>query len=267
MRIWFLSDLHHHSSWPFEPPAVAPACDAIVIAGDSGEEMSRKAIPWTAETFGRYGKPVLYVPGNHDFYGANISYEVRKAHLVAEHHKIILLAQGEFVVIGDVRFVGATLWTDYALGAWGHQAELEAMRNMSDFRYIRFGSSYQKARPKEIIDIHYQHRGRIEQVLATPFDGPTVVISHHAPLERSLQNGRQEGPLDAAYASDLTAMIEQYRPEVWLHGHVHVSHNYVHGNTRVRSNPRGYLMGNVMHGRGRTWPENPAFDRELVVEV
>jgi Icc-related predicted phosphoesterase len=267
MRIWFMSDLHHHASWPFERPAVAPDCDVIVIAGDSGEEMSRKAIPWTAEIFKPFGKPVLYVPGNHDFYGANISYEVRKAQLVAEHHKIILLAQGESIVIGDTRFVGATMWTDFALGDYGHIAELEAMKQMNDYRYIRYGSGYAKARPKEIIDIHYAQKARIEQVLATPFDGPTAVITHHAPLERSLQTGRQEGPLDTAYASDLSGLIDTYQPELWLHGHIHVSHDYMHGNTRIKSNPRGYLMGSQMKGRGRTWPENPAFDPGLVVVV
>ncbi|UVF22770.1 metallophosphoesterase (plasmid) [Microvirga terrae] len=267
MRIWFLSDLHHHSSWPFAAPAIAPACDVIVIAGDSGEEMSRKALPWTAEVFGRYGKPILYVPGNHDFYGANLAFEIRKAQLVAEHHKITLLAQGETVVLGGVRFVGATLWTDFDLGGYGHISELEAMKNMNDHRYIRFGSSYSKVRPKDLIDIHYAHRARIEQVLATPFDGPTVVVTHHAPLERSLQKGYQEGPLDAAYASDLSLLIEMYQPEIWLHGHVHVSHNYIHDNTCVRSNPRGYLMGAQMAGRGRTWPENPNFDPTLVIEV
>jgi Icc-related predicted phosphoesterase len=267
MRIWFLSDLHHHSSWPYEPPATAPDCDIIIVAGDTGEEMSRKALPWTAEFFCQYGKPILYVPGNHDFYGANISYEVRKAQLVAEHHRIILLAQGESVVIGGTRFVGATLWADFALGDYGHISELEAMKNMNDHRYIRIGSSYSKVRPKDLIDIHYQHRSRIEQVLARPFDGSTVVVTHHAPLERSLQHGRQDGPLDAAYASDLSSLIDTYLPELWLHGHIHTSHDYTHSSTRVRTNPRGYLMGAQMMGRGRTWPENPDFDPTLVIEV
>lgn len=267
MRIWFLSDLHHHSSWPFEPLATAPECDVIIVAGDAGEEMSRKAIPWVAETFGRYGKLVLYVPGNHDFYCANLSFEVRKAQFIAEHHNIILLAQGESIVIGGTRFVGATLWTDFALGDYGHVSELEAMKQMNDHRYIRYGSSYSKVRPMDLIDIHHQHRSRIEQVLATPFNGPTVVVTHHAPLERSLQYGRQEGPLDAAYASDLSPLIDKYRPELWLHGHIHTSHDYTHGSTRVRTNPRGYLMGNTMMGRGRTWPENPNFEPELVIQV
>ena len=104
-------------------------------------------------------------------------------------------------------------------------------------------------------------------MLAERFNGPTVVISHHAPLERSLQTGKQECPLDAAYASDLSQMIEKYAPDLWLHGHIHTSHDYVYADTRIMTNPRGYLLGRRMHGRGELRPENPAFDSALIIEV
>jgi len=267
MRLWFLSDLHYHSSWPFEAPAVAPDADVLIIAGDATEELSRRAIPWVAETFSGYGLPVLYVPGNHDFYRCNLSYEVGKAQLIAEHHGVHLLATGRSVVIGGTRIIGATMWTDFDLGQYGYHAELVAGRSMNDYRYIRIGSDYRKALPKDIIDVHYAHRARVEKLLSEPFDGPTVVVTHHAPLERSLQTGRQESPLDAAYASDLSEMIKTYRPEIWLHGHVHVSHDYTHADTRIISNPRGYLLGSTMNGRGHRYPENSDFDPALVIEV
>jgi len=266
MRIWFLSDLHHHEAWPFLPPDVAPEGDVLVIAGDAGEDMSRRSIPWVAETFRRYGLPIIYVPGNHDFYGSHLVHEVRKAQLVAEHYGINLLATGQSIVIGETRFVGATLWTDFDLGQHGHFAEQDAIRWLNDYRYIRT-QDYRKALPKDTIGEHYAQRAKIEQVLATPFDGPTVVVTHHAPLERSLQAGRQEGPLDAAYASDLSGLIERFQPEFWLHGHIHTSHDYVHAGTRVVTNPRGYLLGRVMQGRGHRYPENPAFDPGLVIIV
>jgi Icc-related predicted phosphoesterase len=266
MRIWFLSDLHHHSSWPFEPPASPPDADILVIAGDAGEEMSRRAIPWVSETFRRYGLPIIYVPGNHDFYHGHLTHEVTKARLVAEHYGIHLLATGQSIVVGGVRFVGATLWTDYDLGHYGHFAEHDAMRWLNDFRYIRAGN-YRRALPKDVIDAHYEQRIRIEKILSEPFDGLTVVATHHAPLERSLQKGKVDEPLDAAYASNLATLIEQYRPEVWLHGHIHVSHDYTHAETRIVTNPRGYLRGATMLGRGRTYPENPNFDPLLVIEI
>ncbi|WP_445504801.1 metallophosphoesterase [Microvirga sp. G4-2] len=266
MRIWFMSDLHNHSSWPFVPPDPAPDCDVIVIAGDAGEQMSRKSIPWVAETFGRYGLPTIYVPGNHDFYGSHLIHEVRKAQLVAEHYGIHLLATGQSVVIGDTRFVGATLWTDFDLGGYGHFAELEAMKYLNDYRYIRT-EAYRKTLPKDTAAQHVAQRYRIEQVLAQPFEGPTVVVTHHAPLERSLQHGRVESELDAAYASNLSQTIEQYAPELWIHGHIHRNRDYTHDRTRVVANPRGYLINRQMRGRGENRPENPDFDSALVIKV
>jgi Icc-related predicted phosphoesterase len=261
-----MSDLHQNDAWPYVPPDVAPDCDAIVIAGDAGEEMSRKSIPWVAETFKRYGRPVIYVPGNHDFYRAHLQHEVTKARLVADHHGVILLATGQSTIINGTRFVGGTMWTDFDLGSFGHFAEMEAIKWMNDYRYIRT-ENYRKALPKDTAAAHVAQRYRIEQVLATRFDGPTVVITHHAPLERSLQKGKVETELDAAYASDLGPVIETYAPELWIHGHIHKCHDYVHDRTRIICNPRGYLITRRMHGRGESKPENEAFDPELVIEV
>jgi Icc-related predicted phosphoesterase len=266
MRVWFLSDLHHHETWPFLPPDVAPEADVLVIAGDAGEEMSRRSIPWVAETFSRYGLPIIYVPGNHDFYGSHLVHEVRKAQLVAEHYGITLLATGQSVVIGGTRFVGSTLWTDFDLGGYGHFAETEAMRWLNDYRYIRT-ENYRRALPKDTAAQHIAQRGQIEQVLATSFDGPTVVVTHHAPLPMSLQNGKVECELDAAYASNLSALMEQYTPELWLHGHIHQNRDYFHGGTRIMANPRGYLLGQRMRGRGHLRPENPSFNPAMVIKV
>jgi Icc-related predicted phosphoesterase len=261
-----MSDLHHHDGWPYMPPDTVPDCDVIVIAGDAGEEMSRRSIPWLAETFRHYGKPIVYVPGNHDFYGSHLIHEVTKARLVAEHHGIRLLAIGEAAVIDGVRFVGGTLWTDFDLGGFGHFAELEAMRWLNDYRYIRT-EAYRKALPKDTAAAHVAQRYRLEQLLETPFDGPTVVVTHHAPLERSLQKGRVESELDAAYASNLAEVIERYGPELWIHGHIHQSRDYIHDRTRIIANPRGYLLGSTMRGRGRQYPENEDFDPAMVIEV
>ncbi len=266
MRIWVMSDLHYHDGWPYVPPDVAPDADVIVIAGDAGEEMSRRAIPWLAESFKKYGRPVIYVPGNHDFYHAHLIHEVRKGQLVAEHHGIHLLAIGQSVIIDGVRFVGATLWTDFDLGSYGHFAELEAMRWLNDYRYVR-AENYRKALPKDTASAHVAQRYRIEQILAQPFEGPTVVVTHHAPLEQSLQNGRVENELDAAYASDLSGLVSTYAPEFWIHGHIHCNRDYVYDRTRVVANPRGYLLGATMRGRGRQYPENADFNPELVIEV
>ncbi|MGY3355075.1 hypothetical protein ACVWZK_001738 [Bradyrhizobium sp. GM0.4] len=68
-------------------------------------------------------RPLIYVPGNHDFYSFHdkhcaelktTTWEEQRARMpeVAEDLGIILLDDAS-VEIGDVLFVGATLWTDF----------------------------------------------------------------------------------------------------------------------------------------------------------
>ncbi len=76
-----------------------------------------------------------------------------------------------------------------------------------------------------------------------------------------------ENELDAAYASDLSGLLSTYAPELWIHGHIHRNRDYVHNRTRVVANPRGYLLGSSIRGRGRQYPENVDFNPELVIEV
>jgi Icc-related predicted phosphoesterase len=81
------------------------------------------------------------------------------------------------------------------------------------------------------------------------------VVTHHLPHTRSLPPRFRGDPLNAAYASDLSDVIETRRPTLWVHGHAHESCDYVVRTTRVISNPRGYE------------DENKKFDANLVVHL
>ena len=84
-----------------------------------------------------------------------------------------------------------------------------------------------------------------------------VVITHHLPSQRSVDECYKGNILNGAYANDLDYRIEHYMPDVWIHGHTHTSLDYKLGETRVLCNPRGYYPGAL----------NPDFDPELVIEV
>jgi Icc-related predicted phosphoesterase len=89
----------------------------------------------------------------------------------------------------------------------------------------------------------------------TPFDGATVVVTHHAPHPISIHSRHESELMSAAYVSNLSAVIEAAWPAAWIHGHVHESLDYWVGTTRVLCNPHGYGS------------ENPSFDPSLVVEI
>jgi predicted phosphodiesterase len=51
-----------------------------------------------------------------------------------------------------------------------------------------------------------------------------------------------EKTMNGAYASDLSEFIlDNENIKVWVHGHMHDPVDYMIGDTRVVSNPRGYI--------------------------
>jgi Icc-related predicted phosphoesterase len=103
--------------------------------------------------------------------------------------------------------------------------------------------------------LHSRSRKFLQTVVHAQHQGPTVVITHHAPHSRSLHPRYAKDLLSAAYVSDLEDLIVAAAPELWVHGHVHSNFDYRVGRTRVLCNPHGYGA------------ENSDFDPALVVEV
>ena len=148
------------------------------------------------------------------------------------------LLVNDCVVLDGVRFVGSTLWTDYALDASrtspaARDSDIAwAMRNaeglLQDHQQIaRDDESWVRWSPADARAAHITARRRTSRsVLEVPHDGPTVVVTHHAPSPLSIAPRFLGSPLNPAFASDLTAMIMRYRPDVWVHGHVHHSTGY-----------------------------------------
>jgi Icc-related predicted phosphoesterase len=242
-KLWILSDLHlEFADLPW--PVVAPDADACVVAGDVLPGC-REAVRWLGENIAPL-MPVVYVAGNHEFYGDFIA-DGRKAGAVeAELWPDVHFLENDFALIDGVRFVGATLWTDFALRAerasdiaWSERA---AEGLMADYRAILGRSSKDPhcLRAGHTADMHAYSRVYIEQVLSVPFDGPTVVVSHHAPHPGSIAPEFRDSGLNPAFVSDLTEVIDRYEPGLWVHGHVHTAFDYRVGETRVVCNPRGY---------------------------
>lgn len=258
MRAWVFSDLHLDvNKWSFALPK-PPDCDVVLVAGDLCEHASL-AVKWLAAR--RITVPVVYVPGNHDFYNSVMEHEWTRARLGAEFGIRLLDREGfNFTTAAGerVRILGATLWTDYRLDGeeWEWQAKASARLMMSDHTLIRMAARDGGAwRPDDALGAHVASRTWLGDNLATPFDGTTVVVTHHAPSRRSIHPDYHGKLLNAAYASNLDDLVEKC--DLWVHGHVHHRFDYRIGGGRVVCNPMGYRR----RGEGRE------FDPELVVEV
>jgi hypothetical protein len=111
---------------------------------------------------------------------------------------------------------------------------------MTDYRRVRLSPKYRRLRPSNTASIHLTSVRWLEHCLDSPFSGPTVVVTNHAPTARSLNQEYRPDYLTGAYVSDLDSLIESSNIAVWIHGHTHHCVDFVHGNTRILSNQRGY---------------------------
>lgn len=252
VRLWVLSDLHLETE-SYHPPLDIPDADVCVVAGDVMNKGVHKSLHYLAAEVGRW-MPVVFVAGNHEFYRASIveaRETARKANLPGVH-----FLDDDVAFIGGVRFVGATLWTDFELDGGKDLNMMSSHNAMNDYRAIAWRKDpWQRLYPRHLEQMHWQSRRFLDDALRMAHAGPTVVVTHHAPSPLSVHPRYQGDSLNASFASNLTEMIEHHEPELWVHGHMHDSSDYEIGGTRVLCNPKGY----------RT--ENPGFDPGLVVEV
>lgn len=250
MRIHVLSDLHLEMA-PYVPPQGLQA-DVVVLAGDI--HVGLKGLTWARAAFPE--RPVVYVAGNHEYYRGAIPHLTSKLQATARDLGIHFL-EDEEVTIEGVRFLGSTLWTDFSL--FGDDDVLQAMEigraRMADYHLIRKSPQFGRLSPRDTRAFHRRSRSWIRDRLAES-QGPTVVVTHHAPSLASIPDKYKTELLSSSYASDLDDMAAASGAALWVHGHTHHCVDYKLGPTRVVANQRGY-------------PDEPvaAFDPHLVVEV
>jgi Icc-related predicted phosphoesterase len=181
--------------------------------------------------------PVIYVPGNHEFYHHDIELIDE---LKAKTPDNIHVLDDDQVVIGGVRFLGSILWTDFALFGEADKffAIHTARQRMTDFSIIQ--NHGQRFTPEDAIRLHTASRDWLTAMLAEPFAGKTVVITHHAPSSQSVHPRYAHDLLTPAFASNLESLMDGDRAALWVHGHMHESFDYEVDGTRVVCNPRGY---------------------------
>ncbi|HEX8830278.1 MAG TPA: metallophosphoesterase, partial [Longimicrobium sp.] len=183
-------------------------------------------------------RPVIYVAGNHEFYGESIPRHITKLRDAAAGTEVRFL-ENEAAVIGGVRFLGCTLWTDFDLFGDRVIAAAAAKAAMNDFRTIRVDPQYRRFDPVDAMAMHSRSLRWLVERLDEPFDGPTVIVTHCAPSLRSVTPQYRDNTVTAAYASNLDALFDG-RAALWIHGHTHFCCDYTEGGTRVIANQRGY---------------------------
>ncbi len=227
MQINFISDLHLE----FGPLEIEPeAGDVLVLAGDID---IKGRVDWINDIAGRFNH-VIYVLGNHEFYNGAMDSIYRKTRegLVDNVH----LLENESITIAGVTFHGATLWSDFLNG--NPMSYLQCDQAMNDYRLIRAGDGKHRFKPQIAHSLHNISKVFLQENVK---EGD-IVVTHMAPSLLSIhEKYKNDMNINGSYASDLSELILDTKPELWFHGHVHTSFDYTVGNTRILCNPRGYV--------------------------
>ena len=254
MKVLILSDLHLEFA-PFDP-APDLEFDVVILAGDI-HSPAKRAVQWAADRF--RGKPVVYLRKKAE--GSNVH-----------------LLDGDELVIDGVRFLGATLWTDFELVIETPEGPISdvgramkmATNLLNDYALIRTvdesaepdtwrDKQGRKLQAADTLRIHQAQRAWLRDKLSEPFAGPTVVVTHHAPHRGSLAQRYADDWSSGAFVTELPETFFDV-PVLWVHGHTHQRFDYRVRSCRIICNPRGYV-----NWSGRI--ENKAFDPALIIDV
>ena len=257
-HIRLMSDLHLE----FGPLALHGGVeDVLVLAGDIG--IFTDGIVWAEKQSHELGIPVVMIAGNHEFYqntrhrGHSIVSTLDALHeTAAKTSGCVTFLERETATISGVRFIGATLWTDFNLFGNVARAKYAAKQGMNDYRLID-SSKAEEFHPDVAEREHMLSLAYIKNELDKPFPGKTVVMTHHAPSRRSIAGRYARDEYSPAYASNLDALVEKSGAALWTHGHVHFTFKYMVGKTLVQTNPRGYYGYEL----------NPDFDPSLTIDL
>lgn len=250
MKIQLLSDLHleTHPHWQATP---AIGADVLVLAGDIGSYQPGHQM--ADEDFGLrqfspllgWPTPVIFVPGNHEYDMQDFDAAHARLRETCERLGMIWLERETYIspwtdrMGRRQRFVGTTLWSDFAALDAPEKAFRAANYYLKKTGTTRLGEPFLAERLREQ---GLQCQEWLQAELSKPFDGGTIVVTHFAPSLKSADPRYGLTPGTAGFCNALDRLLPQ--AQLWMHGHLHAPSDYVASGCRVVANPLGYARKN-----------------------
>lgn len=245
MKLAILSDLH--IEFNIIELGIEPNTDLIVIAGDVSPNLNQAATFLTSIPL-----PVIYVAGNHDFYGAEYFSRLADMRKVYKNTNVIFLENDEVIVDG-VRFLGTTLWSDFldsgiksnpmfnsaAIESRRQWHMINAEKGMMDYYQIKIPIGG-FIRATDVVNLHNFAISYLERELTKEFDGKTIVVTHNAPTYKTSNPKFLNNSINPAFHNDLEYMFDTLPIDYWIYGHSHYDADMILGNTRIIANHLGY---------------------------
>lgn len=228
MKIRLISDVHQEF---YEDKALYAnkGEDVLVIAGDLN--VGAKTCWNRLQRFAEKTPNVVYVPGNHEYYGDSIENFDDYIKRMSYGSNVHFLNPGS-VTLNGVTFIGAALWSNFGNDYFAMQY---CAKNINDFRTIK---GFYTDKCVKLYDLHSDYiKHEYEAV-----EGQKVIVTHFLPDSACIDPVyRGEGIINKYFANDLGNWISNLTDvPYWLFGHTHSLVDIEIGDTKVIANPYGY---------------------------
>lgn len=241
MSFDLISDLHLSFHNEKILSGLVPKSAVLAILGDVCEIKNYFRIKKFFEFVSSAWDYVLYVPGNHEFYGGEIEQSVDDMRSYLKQFRNIIIMDNDLVSIDNVRYIGSTLWS--GMNHRNPLTMLAAKDMINDYRYIKRKKSGKEVliTPEDTVDMFEKNVDFINKMIEiSPFE-TNVILTHHAPSYKSVPSKFERNIANGAFVSDLEYLLcERTSVSVWAHGHTHSSSDYMIETCRVVANPLGY---------------------------
>jgi len=254
MKIQFLSDLHRefYPGGKGSSPKIFYNADVVILGGDISTT-PEGAAHYIKSIRGQTKGDILYIPGNHEYYGHEFPADRESYRSAVEAIPGVNLIDRSYYRDDDNKIIilCTTLWTDFD----SHRGIGAATQGLNDLRLIRIDNSYDSITAYDLIEEHEKDKVWLVDQLRDFEDYTMIVATHHAPSIKSIHPQYHKDPLNSCFFADLENIIARYEPKYWFHGHTHHACEYKLGETTVICNPVGYPQ------------ERDTGYRDLLVEV
>ena len=245
LKIAYCSDLHLDIDKNAGFTGPLPDADVLILAGDIAQvDFLRDGLFDRAEAknlkeflfaVSKKYATVLWIGGNHEYYESSFKMSKPTVDNWLASNGITNITFDETIhtQVGNVEFIGASLWTDVNNN---NPLAIYAGVAMNDYKFIDAGT-FTIAKG---IEKHYEHKQFIHEKLNAPrvSGNHRVVFTHHAPHYKSEENITRLTPFYCC--TDMEDIISMGYPSYWIHGHTHHPTKYKIFGTDVVTNPRGY---------------------------
>jgi hypothetical protein len=300
MKIAIASDLHlEFGDLDFDNPDVAEVLilsGDILVAKDVADRDSHDimGVEYRSNRFHEFMqrcterfRHVIYIVGNHEHYHGDFAVTVSHLREKFGYMPNLYVLDHGSITIGDVTFIGGTLWTDMNQEDSTTLYHMTSM--MNDFRCVQnsnrtvsfkadvlrdkpvgmtddeflalptserfkpvFKTRVARFTPEDAVVEHRKFVSYIRTVIEGRFDQKFVIVGHHAPSRLSTHpRYAAETIMNGGYSSSLDEFIMDHpQIKLWTHGHTHEDFDYLIGSTRIVCNPRGYVN---YEQRAETW--------------